>query len=221
MIQPLLNLLAPDDCLECGQEGSVWCEWCRLDQEPLPSRCFKCQAMTANFDTCKKCRRQTAVKRVYVASEYKDVPKELVQALKYDCKRHAARPIARTLAELTPYYSPDVLVVAVPTAPLHVRQRGFDHTYRIAKEFASLKSLEYMPVLAKLNNLRQVGASKKVRLSQVNGSYRVKRNKNVAGKHAVLVDDVVTTGATLAECIKVLKGVGAKSVEAVVFAYSK
>lgn len=221
MIQPLLNLLAPDDCLECGQEGSLWCEWCRLSSEPLPSRCFRCHAMTSNFDTCKKCRNYTAVKRLYVASEYKETPKALVRVLKYDCKRHGALPIARVLTELLPHYPPGVLVVAVPTAPLHVRQRGFDHTARIAKEVAKLKGLRFVPALSKPNNLRQVGASKKNRQEQAKGAYRIKRNSNVNGCDILLIDDVVTTGATLAECIKVLKKAGAKSVDAAVFAYSK
>lgn len=221
MIQTLLNIIAPDDCLECGQEGSPWCEWCRLGHEALPSRCYRCHAMTKDYATCTACKRQTSIKRLYVCAEYTGVNKAAVRALKFGAKRHMAVAIARQIADLLPVLPSDTLVTNVPTAPLRARQRGFDHTKHIAKELAKNVNLQYCSLLVKTNNNRQVGASRGLRTKQAAGAYRILSQKSVLGRNILLIDDVVTTGATLSECIRVLKIAGAKRVDCATFAYSK
>ena len=221
MISILLQLIAPDDCLECGQEGQLWCEWCRLSDEVLPSRCFKCHKQTDNYETCATCRRQTGLNQLHVAYEYKGIQKKLIQQLKFSSKRHAAKQIAATVESTLPYMTEEWIVTNVPTSPNRVRQRSFDHTQLIAHEVAKQKKLNYKPLLQKTNNTRQVGARKKQRLSQAKGSYRAVHLSNIQGSQIILVDDVVTTGASLSEASKVLKQAGAKQVVCAVFAYSR
>jgi len=220
MIQTLLNVLAPDDCLLCGEEGEILCEWCRLDQDYLPSRCYKCHAQTKNFDTCSSCKKSTNLRRITVCQEYKGTAKNLVKVLKFECKRQAATPIARMLNEVLPFIEIDQ-VTYVPTAPRRIRQRGFDHTKLIASELAKLRGLPYAPTLVRTNNTQQVGSDKKQRLLQAENTYKAIDNKKVKGKKFLLIDDVVTTGSTLQAATRALKQAGAKKVYCATFAYSK
>jgi ComF family protein len=177
--------------------------------------------MTTDYATCSSCKAQTAIKRLYVFAEYTDINKEAIRALKFGSKRHMALPIARQLADLLPVLPSSTIVTSVPTAPVRVRQRGFDHTKHIAKQVAKIKNLSYQTTLMKTNNNRQVGAGRDLRTKQAIGSYRLVSGDKIAGKRVLLIDDVITTGATLSECTKLLGAAGAKSVECAVFAYSK
>lgn len=220
MINKLLDIIAPEACLECGNEGSIWCEWCRLQNDPLPSRCFICHKQTNNFSTCTTCYKKTKLSSVYVFGEYKNLNKQLVSALKYDCKRHVAMPIASCMSGLLPYFNNPPTLVHVPSSTNHVRQRGFDHTTAITKELIKQTKYLHANLLFRTNNIRQVGASQQQRINQIKGAFRHRRIIKDIPKHVILVDDVVTTGATLSEASKVLKQAGVKRVDAIVFAYS-
>lgn len=221
MIQRILQFIAPDNCIKCHSEGALLCEWCRLNMETVPSRCFYCHKMTDDFNVCVKCKPKSGIKKLYVADEYKDEAKELVSALKFRSKRQASLPIARIMAEQLPFLDKDSVIVNLPTAPQRVRQRGFDHTLYIAKEIAKLKDLNVASVLRRKDNKRQVGSTRKKRLEQLKDSYRIIRPEKIKDKTIILIDDVVTTGASLDSAIKVLKQAGAKQVYAAVFAYNK
>ena len=221
MLNRLLDLIAPEDCLECQSEGSVWCELCRLQYEPLPSRCFLCHKQTTNYQTCKTCYAKTNLKTVYVYGEYCGINKSLIYALKFNCKRHAAKPISSSMAQLLPYFVNSPVIVNIPTAPNRARQRGFDHTQMLAKELAKQTNLNYKKLLVRTNSLRQVGAKRQQRINQIKDSFRLKVNSGIVPEHIILVDDVVTTGATLSEATKILKQAGVKKVNSLVFAYSK
>lgn len=221
MLNKLLDILAPEDCIECHQQGSIWCDWCRLQHEPLPSRCFGCHAQTAGYEVCKTCRKATPLKAVYVYGEYKNINKEIVKSLKFGCKRHAASPIAKMLSEFLPYFNEKPMLIPVPSAPSHVRQRGFDHTLVMTRELSDKTGLPIVKLLVKTNDIRQVGSSRKQRLEQIKGSFRLKKFATDTPEHVILIDDVVTTGATLSEAARVLKQNGVKRVDAAVFAYSK
>lgn len=221
MLNRVLDLIAPEVCLECNNEGSVWCDPCRLQYEPLPSRCFICHKQTKNYQTCKNCYSKTRLRSVYIFGEYSGLNKNLIKALKYGNKRHASLPIAKAMAQTLPYFANLPTVVNVPTSPSRVRQRGFDHTQTLAKELAKQLDAKYLRLLVRNNDLRQVGATRKQRISQISGAFRLKAYLNTVPEHIILVDDVITTGATLAEATRVLKQAGVKQVDALVFAYSK
>jgi ComF family protein len=177
--------------------------------------------MTQDFAICASCKRQTPIKRLYIFAEYNDTKKRAIRALKFGAKRQMAAPIARQIADMLPVLSQDTVITNVPTASTRVRQRGFDHTKHIAKEVAKLTKLPYHSLLVRTNSNRQVGASREQRTKQVVGAYRAISLEKIVGKNILLVDDVVTTGATLSESVKVLKAAGAKRVDCAVFAYSK
>jgi ComF family protein len=219
IIYKLLDFIAPEDCLQCRAEGSIWCDWCRLSSDILPSRCFLCHKATKNFAVCKKCKQKTKVKTLFVAGEYKGVTKQIINNFKYKFKRHASLPIAKTLADTLPLMPADTLVVNVPTSPKRIRQRGFDHTALLARHVAKTKGLKYANLLVKLDDTQQVGSSRRLRMKQTVNAYAIKNIDKIKNLPILVIDDVVTTGSTLSEVCDILKKAGAKRVDCAVFAY--
>lgn len=114
----------------------------------------------------------------------------------------------------------DYLVVPVPTATERVRQRGFDHARLLAKKVAEQLNLELAMPLRRYGQANQIGARRAQRLRQQEGVYQINDARKVAGRNVLIIDDVVTTGATLRAVTKVLRRAGAKHVDALVFAKS-
>jgi ComF family protein len=147
---------------------------------------------------------------------YQGLGKDMVGRLKFSGAREAARAIAAAMTHLVT--QKDAVIVSVPTATSRVRLRGYDQASLIAKALARQTNGEYAHALRRVGQHRQVGASRVQRLQQMENSFIVWNPKHIAGRHIVLVDDVMTTGATLEAAATVLKAAGAKRVNAVVFA---
>jgi ComF family protein len=136
--------------------------------------------------------------------------------MKFAYNLEAADIIGRELAALLPALHPDTLVVPIPTSTTHVRARGFDHAQKIAQYVAKDSNLHPLNALRRTDQKRQVGASRATRVQQIRGIFRVV--SSVKNAHILLVDDVITTGATIEEAARTLKNAGAKTINAVVFA---
>jgi len=217
-VEALINLLAPHNCLACGDEGKLVCGYCRPDFCPiLPPRCYKCKITSGNSLVCVKCRRESPLKHVWVCTYYTGLPKELIHSFKFDGAQAAATMVAGFMQETLPYLD-NALIVPVPTATVRLRHRGYDHTCLLARQLSRLLNLPYATALARLGQSRQVGTKRAERLSQLTGAFYPKNTGLVKGAHILLVDDVVTSGATLEEAGRTLKRAGAKTVDAVVFA---
>jgi len=160
------------------------------------------------------CRRRSALYSVRAATLYTGLGKRLVGKLKFGGTRAAAKLMAEQMAGLIP--DKEVLLVHLPTASSRSRQRGYDQAYLITRQLRRVLGRDSLPCLARHGQQRQVGASREQRLKQLQASFMVVRP--VAGAHIVLIDDVITTGASLESAAAVLKAAGAARIEAVVFA---
>jgi ComF family protein len=154
---------------------------------------------------------------VYVAASYQGVVKDAVWKLKFEGAQAAAQDMAAAMARLI---APNegMVIVHAPTATSHIRRRGYDQARLLARALARQTGQPYLPCLVRVGQQRQVGASRKQRFEQLTGAFRVAAGYNVTGQTILLVDDVLTTGATLEAAAVVLKKAGAARVEAVVFA---
>lgn len=165
---------------------------------------------------------------VWVAVVYRGVAARLVYKYKFDHQRQLAEFMAAQIVDVlnavvstesvNTQFGNNVLVVPVPTATKRTRERGFDHSKLLARQLATSLGLQYADVLGRIGQKSQVGASRHDRISQSKNEYYIKTPRLVSGYKIILVDDVVTTGATLIACSKVLRASGALSVDAAVFA---
>jgi ComF family protein len=140
--------------------------------------------------------------------------KLLVTKLKFEGAQAAAREMAVLLKPLMPT---DAVIVPVPTATGRVRGRGYDQAKLLARALSRETRLPCLDCLVRRGQTHQVGASRAERQRQLHGAFRPRKLDQIRGKHIVLVDDVVTTGATLETAARVLRQSGVARVEAAVF----
>jgi len=218
MIEHIISLIAPHTCLICKQEGALICKTCRIALPSAPSQCYRCGVISEQNKTCSRCRRQSPLDSVHVATSYEGASKDLLWQLKFNRARQAARTAADLMNNMMPRLPDSTLLVHVPTATARVRLRGYDQAALISRSFAAHRGLPWAGVLARITNDRQVGARRHVRIQQMQNAYRVVLPHMVQNRHVVLVDDVITTGSSLESAAQVLIAAGARSISAVVFA---
>lgn len=142
---------------------------------------------------------------------------ELIHRHKYGHKAHLRRPLALLAVR---HLSPFVLAVApevIVSVPLHrtrLRERGFNQAVLMGAVMAREWRLPLLrDILRRVRpTVAQVTLSGQERRANVRGAFAVAGPGRVAGKRVLLVDDVATTGSTVAECSRVLKGAGASAV---------
>lgn len=148
------------------------------------------------------------------------VTRRALHALKYDGERRLAPHLGAAVARRWGRAGAggDALV-AVPASPDRVRERGYDQAALIAAEAARRLSL---PVLQALERTRATAAQfdldRAGRAANLGGAFRAVPGAAITGRWMVLVDDVTTTGATLATCAMTLLGAGAGAVSAITVA---
>jgi ComF family protein len=219
LLDKITSLYAPHVCVGCGKEGAVLCLSCQEKLSPAVRRCYRCHAADINSRTCKSCRRTSPLFRVQALCRYEGAAKDALWQLKFDNARATAGDIARAMVPLFEQIGDqNAIVVHIPTATSRVRMRGYDQAALIARPAARNAKLRHIPLLMRLGQQRQVGLRRSDRLSQLENAYQIKNAALVRGAHIVLVDDVVTTGATLEAAAKILRMAGAKKIEAIVFA---
>jgi ComF family protein len=190
---------------------------CTRRLTPVAPMCYRCRELTDSGKTCPTCRAHSDLFAVRAVAVYQGVAKDLVWQLKFKGAQAAATEIAATMARFAPH-SPEYVLVPASTATSRVRQRGFDQATLIARELARKTGLPFSRALRRSGQHHQVGANRAQRLIQLQHAYRVVATHTVQGKHVILIDDVLTTGATLEAAAKALKAAGAKRVSALVFA---
>lgn len=210
MIERLLEFLAPDCCIVCNTEGLCLCEKCASQAliTKKPS-CVLCNALTPVGQVCKSCRSGTKLSGASISYRYEGVTKELIKRLKYHQQRSIARYFGARLI-LPDHFRVDV-VSFVPSDGKARRARGYNQAELLAKQFAKVNNLPLQTTLLRKKHARQVDLSRKQRLEMIQGNF-VSHGASVAGQNILLVDDVITTGATLRECAKTLRAAGAAKV---------
>jgi predicted amidophosphoribosyltransferase len=194
--------LAPPLCAACGRS-------CR----PEAVVCTRCSRRLADADPLTGAG-PPGVDRAWSSATHEDVARNLVTALKF----RRLLPVAETMADRIQWLAPSDLlsgtIVPVPTAPLRTMARGFDPAAELAAALAEKTRLPIRPCLARSGLGRQRG---KRRAQRVGHPPRIRTVGDVQ-RSVLLVDDVLTTGATLSACAQALRSAGAVRVAAVTFA---
>jgi ComF family protein len=182
-----------------------------LGSEPDGTRCGLCRRLEPPF-----------VKAVAYGSYDGDL-RELIHLLKYEQVRPAAGVLGQMLAEavggLESFWTQrPVVVVPVPLHARKLRQRGFNQSELIARDFIKLgRGNSSMALHSRILERRretqsQIGLTRHQRRENIRGAFAVVRPEETAGREILLVDDVFTTGTTVSECARVLRRVGASKV---------
>jgi ComF family protein len=201
MFEYIISLIAPYSCLKCGSEGPLICKICRHEL-PHPH---------------KKLSADSALDALYTATTYDGAGREIIHALKFAHAKAASRVIAQVMHDRLPSSDFD-WVTHVPTASSRVRARGYDQAALIACHFATMHADAYASLLRRQGQQRQLGQDKQVRQAQIRQAFYVPHPSLVQNKHILLIDDVITTGATIEAAAKVLRRAGAAKVDAYLFA---
>ena len=193
----------------------------------FPRKCLLCQGILPRqeSDLCGECRRETAqfAQRGtmqdldgWTALWYYDGPvRDSLLRYKFNGKRHYASGYGRLLAMQVSRILPTLdLITWVSVSPKRKRERGYDQSELLAQVLSRELNLPAGPTLRKVrNNPAQSGISDPgLRRKNVENVYQALENGNLTGKRVLLVDDIVTTGATSRECAKVLRRAGAKEI---------
>jgi ComF family protein len=217
MLEAIIRVLAPHYCIGCSAEDTLLCEACRLSSlQSVPSRCYNCKVVTSDAAVCKKCRRHGPISHLWVGCVYNELPRELIRRYKFQRARAAHKPIVAQLDERLPMLN-DMVVSWVPTATSRVRQRGYDQSRLVVQALAGRRDLPCRSLLLRQGQARQVGNERTLRLKQAEQFFQA-RPFATPPRRVLLIDDVLTTGATLQAAAKCLKQSGVKEIYAAVFA---
>lgn len=225
LLEAVIGWVAPAQCIICGVEGTTFCPACAAAEIiAYGERCWSCGAANQGGRTCRKCRKSSP-RFVWLSTNYEGAAKKLINVYKFSGQRAAAKSLATLTSQtLYDFVSEDelaklnYLIVPIPTASSRRRQRGFDHVELLAKQIVRRTGLERIDALGRLGQSRQLGARRHIRLKQAEGKYYVRLPYLIKDRNILLVDDVVTTGATLRAATKALRQAGAKRIDALIFA---
>lgn len=215
MTNRLIKLLFPHKCIFCGTV---------IDYERDIEICDKC---FTKVPFVSRINYEVDYKRYYdkliCLCRYTGIVKECLIKFKFyekaSCYRTFARLICGKLKEESGWDKHD-MIMSVPLHPRKQRIRGYNQSQLITKVVSKETGIPESSRL--LERTRETESqsllSKDRRHSNVKGAFNVKEPESVKGKSVILVDDIFTTGFTINECAKVLKGAGVESVTALVIA---
>lgn len=218
IIDRILSYISPHQCMACGIDGALLCSSCLPLLPEIEPQCYKCKSQSPSFMTCQSCTTDTALASVIVGTEYELFAKQLIRNLKFDHAVESARLIAQYLTQYIDYLPKDTCIVPVPTANSRVRQRGYDQAVVIAKQLSRKTGLPYRNILRRTSDVRQTTLSRTERLQHQDTLFSLRAAPAKRVQSVLLIDDVMTTGATLEAAATICRDGGIAQIQALVFA---
>lgn len=221
------QLVFPDDCRICGEPlrkvsripvckrcleapkalgADYFCVDCKtpfLNRFPLDDegRCSLCRLGLSGFNT------------VYTFGSYEETLRELIHLFKYQRIRPLARPLGELLARAIPREHRFDLIVPMPLHWTKRWSRSYNQSELLAKEVARRFGLPIAKAVRRVKATNpQAGLSNSKRRLNVRGAFSVRGRAKIKGLRVLLIDDVLTTGATASACAGALKRAGASHV---------
>jgi ComF family protein len=198
-------------CFLCrGAAASMLCESCDADLPRLAGpRCPRCALESPRGEVCGRCLAESPHYDATVAALAYEFPADaLVQSLKFRGELALAGFLGQLLSSRVSVHEVD-RVVPVPLSAERLRSRGYNHAAEIARHVAAAK-LDVAACVRSRDTRAQMELPFSERQRNVRGAFRCTRS--LAGERVAVLDDVMTTGATLDEVAAVLKAAGAARV---------
>ncbi len=228
MLNNFLNILFPETCPVCqgpAKEHAIApiCAHCWQAVSPYEGpACARCgKPLVSDVSTtCGECLQdEPAFTSAWSFGLYEGALKKAINLLKYHNVKRLSKPLSDIII---PVKTPAVdAVVPVPLYEKRLRQREYNQSALLAKYLAeSLGVAVMLNCLVKVRDtVPQVGLRSRERRRNLKNAFIVKQRELVEGKNIMLVDDVVTTGATVRECSRVLKKAGVENIYVVTLAH--
>lgn len=216
MVSALLDILLPPRCGGCGALGACFCARClartRRLAEPLCPRCGTELPFAGAYCGCRRVLRSLG--RLRSAGSYEGPLERAIHHLKYGGKRPLAKALAGLVCErLALDGSWGAALVAVPLHPRRLAARGFNQSDLIAGEVRRRLRLPPAPgtLVRSRDTPPQVGLDRLHRMANVSGAFTWS-GPPLAGMPVIVLDDVITTGATLEASAAALREAGSGAV---------
>ena len=211
----LLDLLFPPKCPFCQ----------KILDDPRAPVCPACQPALPWLSGQGAERKVEFADGCFSPLAYRDQVREAVQRYKFTPVPAYGAPFGLLMAQcLTDHLSqaPDLLTWA-PLSSRRLRERGFDQARLLARRAGQRLNVPLVPTLKKVRHTRPQSSleGESARRANALGAYALLPQIDLAGKRVVLVDDVVTSGATLSECARVLCQAGAAEVACLTLAQAR
>lgn len=215
MWEELLNIIFPERCINCQKQGSLLCALCERTITTKPRALSSWAAVLFDYQN--------------------PLVKKAIWALKYHQKKALGkffgtalyREFFKKLARDGKNSAEEIILIPIPASAKANAIRGYNHAHIIAKTIASaarndgLKfTIEHNVLYKKRENLKQATVKKRSRRKEnVESVFAVRNGKILEGKTLILIDDVITTGATITEAKRALKEWKPKRILAIAVAH--
>jgi len=214
----LLDIFFPPFCLGCQKEGTYLCQDCFSLIEVLERQfCPGCEKISVSGRTCRNCQKRTKLNGLFAAASYQNfLVKKIIRAFKYE---PYLKELAGELSFLIITHfkildkTPEIdFIIPVPLSKKKLKWRGFNQAEEIAKGVAKyLRKPVLNNILLKIKETpSQTDLNQSERRKNVKDAFSLKSDflNEIKGKKILLIDDIFTTGSTMAECARILKEEG-------------
>lgn len=220
----IVHALLPPLCVHCSEPlpeaRPGVCRWCRATLRPLSEGCRRCGLPRPGApEWCDRCREWPAGMTAIAATRYAGAAESIAHALKYHGWTHLAELCAQSMVDALGPRAWDLeALIPVPLHRARLRERGFNQSELLARALSVRLGIPVVDALVRARPTRsQVGLGRAARRRNVAEAFAPAGSLRAAGVIG-LVDDVATSGATLAAAGETLAGAGADRITAVTFA---
>lgn len=218
MVEALLQKVAPHPCFGCGKIGTSLCDNCKNDitSEPFFG-CILCGNM-APEGIC--AQHDVPICKAWVVSERVTVLKRAIDAYKFEFVKATGNELIKLLHDTLPLLPNDMIIVPIPTAHSHIRQRGFDHLEIIARLLSQQRGWPVVHLLERSSAKTQHRLNKSERQQEARSAFRINEDIKINPTTPLLIlDDIITTGSTISSAAQILAHNGAQTIFVTALAY--
>lgn len=218
----LYNFILPNLCAYCGQVNDsakeCLCSHCLLEVFHIPSpQCPSCGGVNDGvLDICRQCLNDLPPwSEAASGILFEKIGREIIHSMKYNGNVALVRYLAGSMVDAYKRSIKNKIDFIVPVPMYWSRElfRGYNQAELLAGKVSKLLDLKYRKILKRTKNTStQTALSKKERLKNMNNVFKVVDKKNLKDSTILLIDDVMTSGATLSACTLMLLESGAKKV---------
>ena len=228
----LITIFAePQNCICCGKMcySLPLCKTCyqtQLSNINFDNRCSVCgKELISEKDICLECRQEKVLTHadfVFPIHSYKLWKKDLLFLWKMKNTKHLSELFAKIVDAVIRHFfnEKNIYLVPVPPRPGKIKEKGWDQIADLCKYLQYIHGYNVINLLKRINIEEQKSLNRSQRLSHIEKSYEYNSKVKIPPDEVILIDDILTTGATTEACSKILKEKGIKKVNVITLFYA-